>query len=659
MQAKTYSQALNELENMHGDLKRIEQERKEKCVLMIDDEPDMVEIVKKVVTRAGYQFISAYDGEKGLKLLLQKRPDLILLDWMLPGGKSGHDVLNEIVKSSTFRPVADTPVIMLTAKTEYQVDRKELFELGLSAFLVKPFGHRELINVIDNVFILDDLKKKNKELERKLKQSEYKYQDLIENASDLIFTINKEGKFVFINRRLLALTGFRKTQILAHDLRELIIPEDQQTVWESFQRVIKGNPRIFEFRVLNSNNELKYLSTNLNPIFDKGRVTGAVGISRDVSQQKKLEQQIVDLKNFNESIIQSMGAGLITIDLDNKITSFNISAEEILGYKSDQVIGNHIEEILAKDDVERLLPDDTINETNSLHQELQLNNRSEESLHIGFSITPRLDNRNQRVGTIISFRDISLIKQMQSEVARMDRLASLGVLASGIAHEIRNPLAGIKTVAQTLEEEIDPDDSKQEYLARIIRQVNRMDDLLRAFFTYARPRQPVRKLSKLQEIVNEVTPLIDQKLNSNKIELLQSYAPDLPLIFVDFGQIHQVLLNLFLNAIDAMPNGGELAIQAEPMFSSIKRTDRRGQRFHVPEKQRLFVKITISDTGEGIKGPNLNKIFNPFFTTKPNGSGLGLSIVYRIIEEHKGDISVQSDAEKGTVFTLLLATEEG
>ncbi len=107
-----------------------------------------------------------------------------------------------------------------------------------------------------------------------------------------------------------------------------------------------------------------------------------------------------------------------------------------------------------------------------------------------------------------------------------------------------------------------------------------------------------------------------------------------------------------------MPNGGILTINAEPMFSAIRRTDRRGQRFHVPEKPMLYVNITISDTGEGIASQHLNKIFNPFFTTKPNGSGLGLSIVYRIIEEHMGDISVQSEANKGTIFTLLLATEE-
>ncbi|KAA3652712.1 MAG: PAS domain S-box protein [Calditrichaeota bacterium] len=657
MESSVYSSSTTKSETIQGDIKKIEMERKSKCVLMVDDEPDMVEIVKKVLTRAGYQFLSASNGDKGIDLMLKKRPDLVLLDWMMPG-KSGRDVLHELSKNNNLRPVADTPVIMLTAKAEHQVDRKELFELGLSAFLIKPFGHRELINVIDNVFILDDLKKRNKELERKLKQSEYKYQDLIENANDLIFTINKDGKFVFINRRLLALTGLRKTQILGHDLREIIIPDDQENVWENFQKVIHGNPRIFEFRVLNNDEQLKYLSTNLNPIFDRGEVSGAVGISRDVSQQKKLEQQIVDLKNFNESIIQSMGAGLITIDLNNTITSFNVSAEEILGYNSENVIGNKIDEILTRSDVEKLLPDESSIETDPMHRELLLKNGRGDALHIGFSVTPRIDNQNHRVGTIISFRDISQIKQMQAEVVRMDRLASLGVLASGIAHEIRNPLAGIKTVAQTLEEEIPPQDGKQEYLARIIRQVNRMDDLLKAFFTYARPGQPVRKLSKLQEIINEVTPLVEQKLKSNAINLEQTYAPDLPLIYVDFGQVHQVLLNLFLNAIDAMPEGGTLSIHAEPQFSSIRRTDRRGQRFHVPEKSMLYVKIAISDTGEGIKKEDIEGIFNPFFTTKPNGSGLGLSIVYRIVEEHKGDIYVESEPDVGTTFTLLLATEE-
>jgi len=242
---------------------------------------------------------------------------------------------------------------------------------------------------------------------------------------------------------------------------------------------------------------------------------------------------------------------------------------------------------------------------------------------------------------------------MQAEVLRMDRLASLGVLASGIAHEIRNPLAGIKTVAQTLEEDLDPGDSKREYVARIIRQVNRMDELLRTLFSYARPKSPMRQQCRLQDIVNEVKGLMQQRFERTDISFEEHYAEDLPLVYVDFHQIQQVFLNLFLNAIDAMPNGGSLVLQSRPRLTALHRRDGRGN--HAPPGSKgLYAEVLVSDTGEGIAQENLPAIFDPFFTTKPQGSGLGLSIVYRIIEEHHGDIQVSSAFGRGTTFNLLL-----
>lgn len=635
-------------------------DRKSKVILLVDDEPDMIEITKKFILDAGFQFLYARDGLEALQTMLDKRPDMVLLDLMMPI-MSGLDVLRELANNIKYRPVNEIPIIMLTAKSEDQVDRQELFELGLSAFLVKPFGGRELINVIDNVFILDRLKKRNRELERKIRQTEYKYQDLIENASDLIFTLNKEGKFVFINRRLMALTGHIRDHWIGRDYRELVVAADRDVALENFKNSLIGKSRIFEMRICTRDNKIRYLSTNLNPIFEHGKVVGAVGIARDVTQQKKLEQQITELKNFNESIIQSIGAGLMTVDLHNKITSFNSSAEEILGYSADEVVGKFLHEIFSRSALERLLPEMNgagAEQQSLMNREVEIVTRDNRTIHIGFRITPRRDNRNNRVGNIISFRDISQIKQMQAEVIRMDRLASLGVLASGIAHEIRNPLAGIKTVAQTLEEEIDDDDGHREYLSRIVRQVNRMDELLKAFFSYARPRPPVRKFYRLSEIVNEVATLLTQRMQKNNIELVEEYAPDLALIYVDFHQIQQVLFNLFLNAIDAMPEGGTLTLTARQTASVLHRMDRRGKRFPVPTRSMQFAEVHIRDTGIGIPEERLAQIFDPFFTTKPQGSGLGLSIVYRIIEEHNGDIQVESVEGKGTDFKLLLPTEE-
>jgi PAS domain S-box-containing protein len=665
----------------------------QKRILIIDDDADQRAITKKILASAGYDCLEASTGDEGLRLILDKKPDLVLLDYVMPL-MSGAEVLQELASNSVYRAVSDTPVVMLTAKRREDVNPARLFQLGLRMYLEKPFASRELINVIENIFILHELRQRNRELEQRIKRTEYKYQDLIENASDLIFTLNTSGQFVFINRRLSVLTGYLREAWKDRNFLDMVLPEDRANAEINFRNTLKGKSRIFEMRIRGQSGKIIFLSTNINPIFDRGEVVGCVGIARDVTQRQKLEQEITELKNFNESIIQSIGSGLITVDLERRITSFNQAAEEALGWRAYEVIGRYLDEIFSPEECRRLLTSNSLefadelglaphqfeatSETSKLtskasdfttsdakisdnglpNREMELKRKDGKTVHVGFSVTPRIDNRNQRVGTIISFRDISLIKQMQAEVLRMDRLASLGVLASGIAHEIRNPLAGIKTVAQTLEEDIEPSDSRREYVARIIRQVNRMDDLLKTLFSYARPKSPVPTKCRLQDIINEVKPLMDQRFEKNRIEFVQNYAPDLPLIYVDFQQIQQVFINLFLNAIDAMPAGGKLTVSARPARTTLKRVDRRSHRYPLPPQQTLYSHVSVTDTGEGIARENLPAIFDPFFTTKPQGSGLGLSIVYRIIEEHGGDIQVESTLGKGTTFALLLPAEK-
>lgn len=661
-----------------------------KTILIIDDDRDQRAITQKILASAGYECLEASTGDEGLRLILDKKPDLVLLDYVMPL-MSGAEVLQELAGNSVYRAVSDTPVVMLTAKRREDVNPARLFQLGLRMYLEKPFASRELINVIENVFILHELRQRNRELEQRIKRTEYKYQDLIENASDLIFTVNTNGQFVFINRRLSVLTGYLREAWKDRNFLDMVLPEDRSSAEINFRNTLKGKSRIFEMRIRGQNGKIIFLSTNINPIFDRGEVVGCVGIARDVTQRKKLEQEITELKNFNESIIQSIGSGLMTVDLERRITSFNQAAEEGLGWRAYEVVGRYLDEIFSPAECQRLLTSNSLEFSNTLgapsrrksehkspaataelaaadtktadsnglpNREMELKRKDGKTVHVGFSVTPRIDNRNQRVGTIISFRDISLIKHMQAEVLRMDRLASLGVLASGIAHEIRNPLAGIKTVAQTLEEDLAPGDGKREYVARIIRQVNRMDELLKTLFSYARPKSPVPTKCRLQDIINEVKPLMDQRFDKNGITFVQDYAADLPPVCVDFQQIQQVFINLFLNAIDAMPSGGKLTVTARPTWMTLKHVDSNGHRLSSPHQRALYSQVKVSDTGEGIARENLQAIFDPFFTTKPQGSGLGLSIVYRIIEEHAGDIQVESEVGKGTTFALLLPTEK-
>jgi signal transduction histidine kinase len=191
-----------------------------------------------------------------------------------------------------------------------------------------------------------------------------------------------------------------------------------------------------------------------------------------------------------------------------------------------------------------------------------------------------------------------------------------------------------------------------EYVQRIVRQVNRLDELLKSFFSYAKPQRPNPVRCNIPDIVHEVLPLFRRKIKENSITVKEIYSRDLKHVFVDFHQIEQVIFNLVINAIDAMKNGGTLTIQSHLSPESEPLIDRR-QR--IPKLfSDVYNEIIITDQGIGMDGHTINNMYNPFFTTKTNGTGLGLSIVYQIILEHGGQITVDSQVEKGTSFRILL-----
>jgi len=290
------------------------------------------------------------------------------------------------------------------------------------------------------------------------------------------------------------------------------------------------------------------------------------------------------------------------------------------------------------------------NEFPVLRQEMMVIREADRMFYMGYSIYDVSTKKGRRYA--MTFMEISQTKRVQAEIIRMDRMASLGVLASGIAHEIRNPLAGIKAMAQALQDELQEDQGRVEYVERIVRQVNRLDELLKSFFSYAKPQRPNPVRCKIPDILHEVLPLFRRKIKEHNIVVKEIYSRDLKEIFVDFHQIEQVFFNLIINAIDAMSKGGTLTIRARLPEETKLMIDRR-QR--IPKLfSDVYNEITISDTGIGMDNDTLNNMYNPFFTTKSYGTGLGLSIVYQIILEHGGQITVESEIGKGTSFRILL-----
>jgi len=359
---------------------------------------------------------------------------------------------------------------------------------------------------------------------------------------------------------------------------------------------------------------------------------------------QQLTQELENVKNFTESIIQSIGSGIIITEMNDTITYINRSGENILGYLKGELIGKPFSIFGLREKhsaMHSLLvdhPDD-----HDTRKEGWMRRKDYNEFPVGFTINNHLSIKGETIGKILIFRDMTNVYKIQEEILRMDRLVSLGQLASGIAHELRNPLAGIKTTAQALSEEMPKDDSRREYLNRITKEIDRLNELLKTFFSFAKPQKLNLVHCHIQDIINEIIPFLMKEIADKGIRFVENYHPQLPKIKVDKNQMYQVFLNLFLNAIQAMPNGGELKIEASRMIS-----------YSLDGFKQDFVKIVISDQGRGIPPHIVQKIFDPFFTTKPKGIGLGLSITYQIIKQHGGTIKVESEWEKGASFVISL-----
>ncbi len=349
-----------------------------------------------------------------------------------------------------------------------------------------------------------------------------------------------------------------------------------------------------------------------------------------------------------EQVLSKIDFGLIIFDSQMHVFFKNKASSDLLNVKP------------KSDELKALLGDKWFVEVEKcilennfpvIRQEIKMSAVNEDDFYIGYSVY-KMDWDYEKSYYILVFSEISQTKKLQSEIIRMDRMASLGVLSSGIAHEIRNPLAGIKAMAQNMEEELDKNSSHLEYIKRILRQVDRLDLLLRSFFTYAKPMRPDPKPCQIPEIISEALALFPSQFRQNSVKVFQNYADDLAYVYIDPAQIQQVFINLVLNAIQAMKEGGNITISAHNTEQKVPYVDSEKSR----RKKQFdkFILLELKDEGEGMDDSIKEKIFNPFFTTKSSGTGLGLAIVYQIINEHGGNIDVDSNPGQGTTFKILL-----
>ncbi len=361
--------------------------------------------------------------------------------------------------------------------------------------------------------------------------------------------------------------------------------------------------------------------------------------TREALHEKSVDLE--DLRVMQEHILRSVGSGILTIDLQGSITSWNPSAEQITGYSHDEIrkrwqeiFGNSIKELFGHTDSLKEKP---------YRFNGQIVKKEGTIALLGLTASLLKDDSNTVRGIILTFQDITKMVELEEQIRRQERLATVGSLAAGIAHEIRNPLASLSGSIQLLQEGLDLKDDDKRLMNIVVHETDRLNSIITDFLEYARPKKVQAEWIELGPAVSETVMLLknSRKFNSD-ISILCNIKSTIRLKG-DIQRLRQVFWNLLINSCQAMPDGGTITISAS---------------LYLPEDERSWCQIIIEDTGKGMPREYLDKIFDPFFTTKTEGTGLGLAIVYRIIEDHEGTITVDSEEDRGTRFTIRLPLYE-
>ena len=347
-------------------------------------------------------------------------------------------------------------------------------------------------------------------------------------------------------------------------------------------------------------------------------------------------KSLADLRALHERIVESIRSGVVTTDLEGRIYTFNAAAEEITGYKEEDVRGEDASMFFGemKDHTRMSFLARETGET-SPRFETDCLTHDGLRLRLGFSIVPLFSETNETTGMVITFQDLTQVRTLEETSRRQDRLAAIGRMAASIAHEIRNPLAAMRGSIQMLRSEMDGDSAQTELMEIILRESDRLNRIITDFLSYARPRSLTQSRVDVGDLLHQTFALLRHSPEILPSQQLVSDFPSNPVVAdADEGQLRQVFWNLARNALQAMPDGGTLTASLE-------------------ENSNNRMRISFTDTGRGMSPDQVEHLFEPFSSTT-GGTGLGLSIVYQIIRDHGGTINVRSLQGQGTTITIEL-----
>ena len=534
-------------------------------------------------------------------------------------------------------------------------------EVANEIFRTKPEHVRLMGNVAARLFwdifqIEEQRIAERKRAEEETRKRKEYLESIMDSSMDLILTVNKDGTLNFANKRIGNIFGYRSEDIKGRRFIEFIPEEMHSFVQEKWSEVQKGIGGSYETKVIKADGSI------IDCLVSHSKLKGLdeyLAILKDIADHKRAEEALRESEARSRLILQTMPSGLFTVDLERKITSWNKEAEEIIGPKAEEVIGKDCLEVLECVECKKgcVLLDDKVDKP--IYGKECVIHIDGEDIIISKNMDILRDSEGNTIGGLEIFINITERKRAEKEKKKLEaqlqhaqKMEAIGTLAGGIAHDFNNLLMGIQGNVSLMAMDIDSTHPHYKRLQSIEKQVQSGVKLTQQLLGYARKGRYEVKPIDLNQLVEETSETFSR--TNKEITIHQELAKDLFAIEADLGQIEQVLLNLYVNAADAMHGGGNLILKT--MNTAHK--DMKGKLYD--PKPGNYVLLTVTDTGTGMDKETIERIFDPFFTTKKmgRGTGLGLASAYGIIKGHGGYIDVESNKGRGTTFSIYLPASE-
>ena len=623
-------------------------------VLVVDDEPQILVALEDLLANR-FSVLKTESPEHALNLMAASDDIAVLITDQRMPRMTGDALLSRI------EPSRHTLKILLTGYADLSAVIRAVNEGQIFAYVTKPWDPDDLRLKVDKAV-------EHFRIAQELAYEKQLLHDLMDNIPDGIYFKDSELRFRRANRAFAATLGRRPEELEGKLVGEVLAESSlaDEARLEELDVLRRGVPVRDVVREYRTSGARRFVSETKAPIqLTNGELGGLVGISRDVTERieseeaiRRGEQRFREQSLMLDSILNSMGDAVVAADSSGRFLVYNREAERLLGPCPNDVSAVAWAQNTAILSVDGSLDNPLV--AAMLGREIQetellLKNPDGANVTVSLKATPLTGVGGTLVGGIALVRDITLRRELEQQLRHAQKMEGIGQLAGGVAHDFNNLLAVIKSYGELLLRDASNDPERREDLEQLLHAANRGAALTRQLLAFSRRQVVQPRLMQLNDVVTSIDKML-RRIIGEDIDLVTSLSPDLALIKADGGQIEQVLVNLAVNARDAMPDGGKLTVETANVHLASGYADSDSS---VAEGD--YVMVAVSDTGTGMSTETRKRMFEPFFTTKEvgKGTGLGLSTVYGIVQQSGGHIWVYSEPNQGTAFKVYFPRATG